>query len=120
MTETGGPKVGVMNIGEEAKPPFAVLPDASSLFQVRARRLAALAPKHELEPYLKFLDAIAQAQHEIGPDLPPPLLPPRAQIDRALAHGMPPLHRALYEPDAAAMAAIDGLLARLAGVGAPA
>ena len=25
MSEVGGPKQGLMNIGEEAKPPFAVL-----------------------------------------------------------------------------------------------
>ena len=27
MSEVGAPKQGLMNIGEEAKPPFAVLPD---------------------------------------------------------------------------------------------
>jgi hypothetical protein len=37
MSEVGGAKPGLMNIGEEAKPPFAVLPDPSS----------AVLPSHE-------------------------------------------------------------------------
>ena len=53
MSEVGGPKQGLMNIGEEAKPPFAVLPDPSRSSRTARRRLAALAPKHELEPYLE-------------------------------------------------------------------
>ena len=55
VSEVGAPKLGIMNIGEEAKPPFAVLPDPSSLFLTRSERLAALAPGHELAPYLDFL-----------------------------------------------------------------
>jgi FdhE protein len=120
MTEIGGPKPGLMNIGEEAKPPYAVLPDASSLFQARAQRLAALAPQHELEPYLRFLAAIAQAQHEVVPELPLAALPPSHHVERAQAHAMPPLLFGLYEPDAAAMATVDRLLARLADIAAPA
>jgi FdhE protein len=30
VSEVGAPKQGLMNIGEEAKPPFAALPDPSS------------------------------------------------------------------------------------------
>ena len=120
MSEVGGPKLGLMNIGEEAKPPFAVLPDASVLFLTRSRRLAALAPKHELEPYLTFLAALTLAQHEIVPDLPPPTLPPFDRIGQALEHGMPPIPRALFEVDDVAMAAIDRLLARLADAQTPA
>ena len=55
MSEVGGPKLGLMNIGEEAKPPFAVLPDPVSMFLTRSKRFAALAPGHELQPYLEFL-----------------------------------------------------------------
>jgi FdhE protein len=113
MTNAGGPGPE-LNIGEEARPPYAVLPDVSSLFATRAQRLAALAPGHELEPYLRFLSQVALAQYDIVPGLPAAALPPADEIGRALAHGMPPLHRTLYEPDAAAMAAIDGVLAHLA------
>ena len=45
-------------LGEIAKPPFAVLPDPAALFAGRARRLAVLAPGHQLEPYLRFLAAV--------------------------------------------------------------
>jgi formate dehydrogenase maturation protein FdhE len=68
MSEVGGPKLGLMNIGEEAKPRFAVLPDASSLFLTRSKRLAALAPKHELEPYLEF-EPLAHPAASLGLDM---------------------------------------------------
>jgi FdhE protein len=60
------PKTGTV-LGEIAKPPFAVLPDPASLFAQRARRLAVLAPGHQLEPYLRFVAAATQAQHDILP-----------------------------------------------------
>jgi FdhE protein len=120
MSEVGGPKQGLMNIGEEAKPPFAVLPDPSSLFQNRSKRLAELAPKHELEPYLRFLAAVTQAQHDIVSDLPQPALPPFERIGQALEHGMPPISWGLLEPDDVAMATIEQLLGRLADADVPA
>jgi FdhE protein len=68
MTDIGGPKAGLMNIGQEAKPPYAVLPDASSLFLTRSRRFEALAaPEHELGPYLWFLAAVTRAQRRPQP-----------------------------------------------------
>jgi FdhE protein len=102
-----------------AKPPFAVLPDPSTLFQGRSRRLAALAPGHELEPYLRFLSALTHAQHDIAVALPPAALPPFERIGQALGHGMPPVSYGLFQPDAAAMAAIEQLLDRLAGTDVP-
>jgi FdhE protein len=123
MPATGGPKSVAKSgtiLGEVAKPPFAVLPDPSTLFQSRARRLAALAPGHQLEPYLRFLAAVTQAQHDIVADLPPALVPPADRIAQALSHSMPPVSRALIEPDAGAMVAIEGLLHRLANTDVPA
>jgi FdhE protein len=120
MSEVGGPKPGLLNIGEEAKPPFAVLPDASSLFLTRSRRLAALAPNHELEPYLRFLAGVTLAQHEIVPDLPAATLPPFERIGQALEHGMPPVSRALFEPDAVTATTIQRLLERLSAAQVPA
>jgi len=119
MSEVGGPKVGLMNIGEEAKPPFAVLPDPSSLFLGRSKRLATLAPKHELEPYLRFLALVTRAQHDVQADLPPPVLPSFERIGQALQHGMPPVSRALCEPDDTMQATIDRLLAQLANAELP-
>ena len=119
MSEVGGPKQGLMNIGEEAKPPFAVLPDPSSLFSSRAKRLDALAPGHALEPYLRFLATIARAQHDMLPELPTPHLPDFARICQALEHGMPPLSRALQDVDDTLHVTVDTLLTRLSGADLP-
>jgi FdhE protein len=118
MSDFTGPP-GPMNIGEEATPPFAVLPVPSSLFLGRARRLAALAPGHELGPYLRFLAAVTQVQHDIEADLPPAVLPPFERIGQALEHGMPPVSYAMFEPDAAALAAVDLTLERLTAAEMP-
>lgn len=91
MTDIGAAKSGLMNIGEEAKPPFAILPDPSCLFLVRSERFAELATGHQLETYLTFLSGVTKAQHEIVPQLAPVALPAAEAIAQALAHGMPPL-----------------------------
>jgi FdhE protein len=113
MSEVGGPKLGLMNIGEEAKPPFAVLPDPASLFLNRSKRFAALAPRHELQPYLEFLSRLTRAQHDIQDGLPAASLPPFDRIGRALEHGMPPISRALFEPDEVIGLTIERLLRQL-------
>ncbi len=107
------------NIGEQAKPPFAVLPDPSSLFLARAERLSALAPGHELEPYLSFLAKLATAQHEVAADLPPASLPPADRMAQSLSHGMPPLSRTTIEPDDTMLAAVEQLVARFGAVTLP-
>ena len=113
MSDAVGLKPGTI-LGEEAKPPFAVLPDPASLFHNRSARLTALAPGHELEPYLRFLALLIRTQHEIQTDLPRPTLPPLERIGQALAHGMPPISHALYEPDDTALGTVERFLARLA------
>ena len=103
-----------MNIGEEAKPPFAVLPDPSSLFLNRSKRLAALAPGHELDALSdvpRRPDA-RPARNRARPAAPP-ALPSFQSIGQALEHGMPPISRAPFEPDATALLTIDRLLDRL-------
>jgi FdhE protein len=107
------------DIGEQAKPPFAVLPDPSTLFHTRAERFRALAPDHELAPYLEFLGVLATAQHEIVADLPMPALPPADHVAQSLAHGMPPLARAQIEPDATMLATIERLATRLTAAPLP-
>lgn len=119
MSEVGGPKLGLMNIGEEAKPPFAVLPDPAALFLTRSKRLATLAAGHELGPYLSFLAQLTRAQHDTQAALPPASLPAFDRIAQALEHGMPPLARALLEPDGSAQAALEELLRRVAGADVP-
>lgn len=101
------------NIGEQAKPPFAVLPDPSSLFMTRAQRLAALSQGHQLGPYLVFLSTLARAQHDVATALPPITLPPADRVAQSLAHGMPPIARAMLEPDATMLSIVDQLVARV-------
>jgi FdhE protein len=120
MTEVGAPKQGLMNIGEEAKPPFAILPDPSTLFQTRSRRLAVLAAGHELEPYLKFLSRLTQAQHDAIADRPHDLMPSPEAIAQSLAYGMPPLLGAKTSAPASAQSAILHLLGKLGIDGLPA
>jgi FdhE protein len=97
MSGLGAPQ-GLTNIGEEAMPPFAVLPDPSTLFLNRSKRLRSLAAGHILEPYLNFVADVTQAQHAIQSSLPPAMLPPAAQIQQALDYGIAPLSRTTLEP----------------------
>ena len=112
MSEVGGPKLGLMNIGEEAKPPFAVLPDPSSLFlnsreAVRSARRRASS----CSPISRFL-ARCRAGPARYPGGPAAGRPCRTfdRIGQALEHGMPPLSRALFEPDDVAWLTVERLL----------
>jgi FdhE protein len=118
MSAIKGPMPGI--IGEAAKPPFAVLPNPSSLFLDRSKRLASLAPGHELAPYLTFLATLTRAQHDILDGLPQPALPPRERIGQALEHAMPPLARTLIEVDEVVELTVLRLLERLAVAQVPA
>lgn len=112
MSDTGAAKSGLMNIGEEAKPPFAILPDPSSLFLKRSKRFADLAPGHGLAAYLSFLADLTKLQHEIQAALPAVESPPAEAVAKALAHGMPPL-----APESlAGAAALDVVRALVAAV----
>lgn len=119
MSESGGPKTGLMDIGKEAKPPFAVLPDPPVIFLNRAKRLEALAPGHPLEAYLRFLATVTRTQHEILPNLPIATLPSADRIAQALEHGMPPIARTSFELDDTAMATVERLIDRLAAADLP-
>ena len=71
MSETGAPRRSPIPIGEAANPPFARLPDPSTLFRERARRFAVLSQGHSLAPYLRFLAGLAEAQHRCQEGLRP-------------------------------------------------
>lgn len=119
MSEAKAPKHGPMDIGKEAAPAFAVLPDASRLFAARAERFRSLVAGHPLAAYLAFLADLAQAQHEIQKDLPAVALPDEEDIAQALAHGMPPLPAAGLALDDVAGATVERLLRRIAGLDVP-
>jgi FdhE protein len=112
MTQPG-PTQGLMSIGEEAKPPYAVLPDPFSLFLDRSKRLRQLAPGHALEPYLNFVALVTETQHEIQARLPGAALPKPEQLEQALEHGMPPLLHTTFVPDEATETILRLLLEKL-------
>jgi FdhE protein len=109
MTQLESPH-GLRDIGQEAKPPYAVLPDPSTLFLGRSRRLRALAPGHTLEAYLNFAADVTGAQHAVQAGLPEPILPPAGLIRQAQENGLPPLSRSTFEPGEAEEAALSSLL----------
>lgn len=133
MTDTVTPPHGLLNVGEQAKPPFAVLPDPKSLFKSRGLRFRALASGHDLAPYLTFLAGLSDAQHRAALKLDAADAAGRAEadqssvakanfqnvgvdqasVDQALAHGLAPLGASRTAPGAGARAAIAALLAEL-------
>ncbi len=105
-----------MDIGEVADPPFAVLPDPGRVFLARSERFAALAPGHELEPYLRLLSQITRAQHDILADLPEPTLPPSERLALARENIMPPISTGQIALDETADHTFEALLKALAAV----
>ncbi len=70
--------------------PFLLLPERN-VFQTRAARLDTLAEGHTLAEYLRFLAALARAQHA-SLALFRHVRPPEArELARCREHGMPPL-----------------------------
>src|SRR6476646_1572171 len=110
MTQTGAPPHAPITIGDEAAPPFAVLPVPSELFQLRARRLNALANGHEIGGYLEFIGRICQLQNDIQKGLPEVVLPSADQLAQARDGTMPPLGSDEFGHDAAFEATLDRLL----------
>jgi len=87
-------KINVIQPGTiEAPPgeiPFLLLPERNT-FQARAARLSALAEGHALADYLRFLAALARAQHGSLSLFRHVLLPEAQELERCREHGMPPL-----------------------------
>jgi len=106
-------------IGEVAEPPFAHLPDPSTLFATRAARFRTLAEGHQLAPYLNFLADLSTAQHEVQQGLPAPEMPAVDALARAKDYGMPPLDRGKFTADAAFDDTLDRLLVRAASIAMP-
>ena len=112
MSASGAPQ-DPSGLGQQAAPPYAVLPDPATLFLARSRRLRALASDHPLKPYLSFVAGLTEAQHNIQPGLPAALLPGAAQVQQAFQGGLPPLARASLEPGEAAEATMRRFLESL-------
>ena len=119
MTQVGPPQFDPIPIGEIAQPPFARLPDPTSVFARRAGRLRSLAQRHRLGPYLKFLADLCDVQHRLQPGLPEVELPPAEDIVRARQFRMPPLDRKRFTREAAVEATWRRLLALADGIAMP-
>lgn len=101
MTQIGAPGHETIDIGTEAAPPFAVLPDPTKLFAHRARRFAELAPGSEIGGYLEFASRVCALQQRLADTAPEPVLPDAVALARAREAGMPPLQLASLAGDAA-------------------
>ena len=109
-------KLNVIQPGTiEAPPediPFLLLPERN-LFQSRAARLSALAEGHALAEYLRFLAALARAQHEslaLFRHVPPP---EARELERCREHGMPPFGSRGWDRDPVWREALRGILTEL-------
>ena len=87
-------KINVIQPGTIETPPgdipFLLLPERNA-FQARAARLSALAEGHALADYLRFLAALARAQHESMVLFRRVVVPDARQLELCREHGMPPL-----------------------------
>jgi FdhE protein len=92
--------------------PFLLLPERSA-FQARAERLNALAEGHALADYLRFLAALARAQHESLSLFRHVPLPEGQQLERCREHGLPPLGTQGWTRDPAWRKALRHILAEL-------
>ena len=92
--------------------PFLLLPQRNA-FQTRAERLSALAEGHALADYLRFLAALARAQHESLALFRHVPLPEAQQLERCREHGLPPLGTRAWTRDPAWREALRRILAQL-------
>jgi FdhE protein len=108
-----------VGIAESDKPPFVRPPEPETMFGARAARFRALAPGHQLEPYLLFIAALSQVQAEVAAALPPPRLPSPAEMRVRATNGMPVLPREELAEDAGADLALDLLVEAARGIAMP-
>jgi FdhE protein len=83
------------------------------VFLRRAERLAALAPGHELEGFLRMIAALAMAQHQALPTLPPGRLPASGEIAEAKRTKRAPLDPERWPTDESWRAALAAILAKV-------
>src|ERR1700733_6680147 len=109
MSEAGASARSPIPIGEVANPPFVRLPQPQTHFRLRAQRFAVLSQGHALEPYLRFLAGLAEAQHRVQDGLPEPEVPAPDLRERAREFGMPPLDRGRFTANPAFDVTIERL-----------
>ncbi|MHB2264884.1 formate dehydrogenase accessory protein FdhE [Aliihoeflea sp. PC F10.4] len=107
-------------IGEVKTPPFARVPDSVRLFERRAERFRQLSGPDGIGPYLGLLAGIAEQQQALAEKLPEPDAMDDAVLNRAVEHGMPPLDRSSFKPDAGFHSLSEELFGALEEVEKPA
>jgi FdhE protein len=81
-----------------------------TLFQTRAERFAALATNHALGDYLRFLAALARAQHAALAQVADVSLPSAEQLRLCREHRLPPINAQTWERDPRWRAALRTIL----------
>jgi len=119
MSDVRSGPFGPLNVGEIAKPPFAVLPRPSELFKSRSERFKALAEGHQLKGYLELAAEISALQHRIQADFTSLPLPTPEELAQAATHNMPPLGTLLAEPPKDAVRVLDVFLDGLSALAMP-
>jgi len=92
--------------------PFLLLPERN-VFQTRAARLSALAEGHALAEYLRFLSALARAQHASLAQFHHIRPPETRELERCREHGMPPLGARGWHRDPVWREALRSILSEL-------
>lgn len=98
-------------IGEVSSPPFVRLPDPASLFATRAARLRRLASVSPLEPYLRFVADLSEAQQQVATLSGPAPAIAGPETARAAEFGMPLIDREKAAGDDSLAAVFDRLFA---------
>ena len=109
-------KITVIQPGTIEAPPGDIpflLPPQRNTFQTRAARLSALAEGHALADYLRFLSALARAQHQSMLLFGHIRLPEPQQLTLCREHGMPPLGSRGWDRDPVWRKALRDILMEL-------
>jgi FdhE protein len=88
-------------LGGVTAPEALILPDPAKRFADTGRRLETLATGHPMQEWLRFMMALAQAQHAAATTLAPPAGLEKSVVEQAVDTGMPPLAADGYRRDAA-------------------
>jgi len=107
----------ILQPGEIERPageiPHLHMPERSSVFLDRARRLRTLAPGHTMQDFLLFMADLCDAQQAALNAFPEVPLPAETQLGLCREHGMPPLSAQGWKRDPAWQAALRQIAPRV-------